>query len=291
MSRSRTWIAPALVFLLAGLAAPAWADSGDPSAANGAEDHPLEKAFWTVRASAAFRWFAGSTRVRENATNPDTLNFRRELGLKEAVGFHGEVFHENDLLRFGLEFEFFHPAGRGKVGHDFYYDEGAFQGGIGYNADGQFVYVRLEAAFKVLSSDDAASWAGPLIGLEYTTIGLGIEQKPIADTSESYRQFIPYPVIGIQGRWTITKDLDLDGRIYGTWVERWGTGFHEKGQQFMTARTFTAQALLSWRVAGALRINVGGQFQYFDGALNSKEDGNDLFFMSPAVLLGLELRL
>lgn len=251
-------------------------------------DHGGKDSLWSVRVLAAYRFFSGTTRVREFFSVPDHLSFSRELGLRRGLGIHAEAFYDGDWLHTGLELDYFGPSGRGSVDHPFRYDEGFFQAG-NIRSNSSFFFLRWTATWKAARSD--RYWVGPLLGLEYTEFGLGIKQGfSDQDTSESYRQFIPYPVVGLAGRVKLTDSLELDGRIFGIYFEHMPTFFREGGMQYMTARTFNAQAILSWSPLPHLRLCLGGTLLYFDGGLRSHEDGNVIRYWSPGILAGLELR-
>jgi hypothetical protein len=274
--------------LVVGLAAGASADTSDSDPAATTDEAPLS--LYSVRAGAQFRWMFGSTRVRELNSMPDRLDLRRELGMDDTVGAHAEAWYEGEQARLGLEIDYFAPDGRGSVDHPFFYDEGNFLANVPFDTTSNFLFARATFAWKLLHWKDPSLWIGPMGGFEYPHFSLGLDQGPMHDSSEDYRQFMPYPVVGLAGRWDLTRDLDLDARLFGTYVDSWPTAFHEGGQLETTARTFDAEALLGWRVWGPLRLDVGATYQYFDGNLASHEDGNRIHFQSPGAILGLELR-
>jgi len=274
--------------LVLGLASSASAGPGDASPAAHAGDAPLS--LYSVRVGAAFRWIRGSTRVREFDSTPDHLDLHHELGLDDTVGVHAEAWYEGEKARLGLELDSFTPDGRGQVDHPFFYDESPFLGGVPFDTSSSFLFGRATFAWKLLKWKDPSLWIGPMAGLEYPYLSLEIDQDPIHSSKESYRQFMPYPVLGLAGRWDLTRDLDLDARIFGTYVDDWPTPFQEGGRLHMTAHTFDAEALLAWRIWGPLRLDVGATYQFFDGGLHSHEDGNDIHFQSPGAIAGLELR-
>ncbi|MFO0985543.1 MAG: hypothetical protein U1E76_28050 [Planctomycetota bacterium] len=245
---------------------------------------------WMFRWSATLRSFAGATKVREHDSEPEHLDLDHDLHLDSSTGLHFELARDSQALQLVLEADMFGPSGSGELDHDFAYDEATFAGNRPFDVSSRFLFVRGSAAFKqAFTAGERERWFGPVLGFEYPNFSLAIEQGTTM-TKEYWWQFLPYPVVGVAGESRLCSWLTLEARVVGTYLHRWPTPFAEGGRVSMSARMITAQAFLSATLTDWLGIDLGLQYQYWDGELHSHEDGNELTLRSPAVMLGLHVR-
>jgi hypothetical protein len=261
--------------------------TGDPPGETEDQNHDVT---WSFRTELGTRWYWGSTRVRENDSTPEPLDLRSDLGFDSSFTVHLELERDSPSVRFILEADLFSPSGSGMLDHDFAYDEGNFAGNVPFDVSSRFLFARATWALKDVFWHDDLGFVAPVIGLEYPNFSLQIDQSPIADASESNHQFMPYPIVGLAAARTLTPWLDIQGRVVGSYISDWPTIFEEGGRMYMSARTVTAELLLSARLSDLVHINVGAQYQYWDGELHSHEDDNRLTLSSPSVFVGIELR-
>lgn len=246
---------------------------------------------WSVEAGYRMRFLSGQTKVREFDSTPIWLDLRDDLGLEDAGAPYVKVMGDSPGVRWQLEAEFFRCWGEGMVSHDFDYDEDSFAGGTPFETFGEFIFVRATASIKRMlwSGDDG--WLGPVFGLEYARMRVGIEQ-PLSGrhSTEDYHEFLPYPVLGFAGEWRLTPDLVIGGSVMGGWMPRVPTGRVEGGMLYMITRSVVIEARCSYHLDGPFFLTGSVQYQYWYGELKSIEDGNELLLNSLSFAIGLEVR-
>jgi hypothetical protein len=251
------------------------------------QDSPAQQP-WSVSVDFIWRWMDGETKVRELASRPARLVLGSDLGVDLVLGLHAEGSRSESWGRMILEADYFMLWGDGKLNKNFQYDEGNFRANLPFNVSGRFFFARGLAEFKVCGSPE--SWFGAIAGLEYANIALEIDQPGVDSSSEGYKQFIPYPVLGLAYEARIANDLAFSIRATGAYVSYWATPFEEGGTMYMSVKTAMVEAAFYWRLSEILYFNFGAQYQYWDGFLHSHEDGNHLLITSPGLKAGLELR-
>ncbi len=245
---------------------------------------------WAIRAGYLYRSFDGDTRVREHSFVPGRLSMSEEMGIGSTTGFHAEMTRDGSWLRCTFEVDYFTVSGTGSSPVDFNYDEGHFLANRPYEVSGWFLYAHLLFTFKKLVYLGESSWIGPVVGLEYPLISMGINQPGVDQSTEEYKQFMPYPVVGLAYECQVSKTLTFSMGAYGSYFKDAPTIFTEGGTLYMTVKTFTAQASISWQLEPSVVLFIGVQYQFWDGELESHEDGNELMFMSTGVMAGIEIR-
>ncbi len=245
----------------------------------------------SVSGALEMKFLSGRTKVRERDSRPEWLDLDGDLGLGEAPGFRVSMSLESRRFRGFLEFESAQAGGEGVSDRDFAYDEGEFKAGIPYETSVSIYFARAGLSFKRAFVDRPTASFGFMIGLEYPRISLGIEQPGSGEsTSEQYDQFLPVPIVGLEGELRITSSLTLSGRAFFGYVKDLPTPFTEGGTLVMSVETFTVEAALTWQATAALRFTLGVGYQRWAGELHSGEDGNQLTFSAPQITIGLELR-
>ncbi len=248
-----------------------------------------EDAFSTA-ATVVFRFPQGSTRVREKKSVPALLKLDGDLDLDSAAG--GRLSFRvgtPSLYGFG-EVEAFKSAGHGIRSTDFSYDEGSFKGGVPYRSGITGVFARAGVAFKdVLPDPVPGSWMAPFVGLEYPLFSLAVKQGSIDSSSEQWKQFVPYPIVGVLWSVPLEEDLKLLLRAYAGYVPTMDTPFVEGGRLTMSIATFNAEATLTWRLSPSIRLTGSLGWQYWHGTLNSHEDGDNLTLKGLITTFGIEI--
>lgn len=264
--------------------------SPPPAPPFGLPERPLklDEDYWSFRAAALVRTISGTTRVREWNFVPEKLDLHSHLGIDYVSGVHLEVSRDGPTLRWLIEFEFMLIHGSGAFPGDFNYDEGHFKAGRPYEVDGFAAFLRGSASIKLWKNE--SSWTGLAVGFEYPFVVIGIDQPGVDQSAETYRQFMPYPMIGFAYECEVAETLSLTVRAMGSYVDGWPTAFIEGGRMYMSVTSLFVEAILTWQATRGMHVFVGVQYQYWDGELRSREDGNQLRFHSPGILLGGEIR-
>ena len=266
-------------------------------------EHPLgwgdvllrrtDDAVWTLTFAPTVRLISGKTRVREKASRPVWLDLQEhDIGFGPAPGFQLSLKVETRAVAWFLDVEWFHAQGRGMFPQNFDYDEGHFVADVPYRTSADLYMAR--AGFEV----PGLIWRGrdtrisPFLGLEYPRVSLGIVQSGAdQSSSEQYAQFIPVPIAGIAVEQRLSSTLTLAGRFYFGGVPHMPTPFMEGGRLYMRVLSIRADLELSWRLSDSIRLFAGAGYQYWNGRLDSHEDGNNLRMEMPLFTIGIDIGL
>jgi hypothetical protein len=261
-----------------------------PSNLDAARPHRDEPEAWTVRLAPTFRYLLGKTRVREKASRPSWLDTREDLGIASSPGVHLDLVVDSGGLRWFLGADYSHTQGRGDFEHDFAYDEGDFTGNIPYHAWADMLFVRAGMVLPGAIVDRPGLRISPLIGLEYALLDVGIRQPATgAASAEQYKQFMPYPIAGVEIELRLSRSWTVTGHLRGGGLPEVPTFFLEGGRLSMRALSLSAGAEVCWHASDTLRLFAGVGYEYWVGKLKSIEDGNDFKFQAPVFMIGLEI--
>jgi hypothetical protein len=249
-----------------------------------------EPGLWSVSAAPTLLLMGGKTRVREWDSSPPWLNLSNDLGLDMASGVRLGFAYETRHVRWFLEVDLSRSTGGGQFDRNFDYDEGKFVAHVPYRTHADFFFSRAGIAFPGAIWERRDGRITPFIGLEYVRMSLGIDQPGTGQsTSEQYKQFIPYPIVGVMAELNLSETVTLSGRIYGGMMPHIGTPFMEGGRMQMTVETVGAEVELSWQASPTVRLFASVGFQYWNGRLWSPEDDNEFRMSGPAIRFGVEI--
>lgn len=228
----------------------------------------------------------GATRVREHTSHPHRLGLGSDFGFGASPGGVLRASLAGERARGFLQIEFQHASGRGIEGESFHYDEGAFAADVPYRAWANCWFVRVGADFPRAMWEGDGWWIGPRVGIEYAKIDLGLDADDGESSTENYKQFLPYPFVGLAAEWRIGETLVLEAVVDISVVPRVPTFFVEGSRMYMDLQQAFTEVRLKWRVTGGIDLHVGLRYRFWDGHLDSSEDTNDLVLHAPAVLFG-----
>jgi len=262
-----------------------------PSDSAGAQLFRPDNDAWTVSIAPMVRLVGGKTRVREKASRPIWLDLHeRDMGFGVTPGVHLGVGYRLRTIALFAELDGSRADGRGQFSRDFSYDEGRFTGGIPYRTHADLYFGRLGVELPGAIWERRDVRISPFLALEYPRMSVGINQSATHDSSsEQYKQFVPYPIVGVAAEFQLTSTLKLSGRVYAGGVPEIPTPFQEGGRMYTKVLTACANVELSWQVSGSIRLFTGAGYQFWNGRLHSNEDGNNLRLESPFFLFGVEI--
>ena len=250
----------------------------------------VESEAWTVRLAPTFRYLLGKTRVREKVSRPSWLDTREDLGISSTPGVHLDLEVETGGLRWFLGADSSQSQGRSTFERDFAYDEGNFTGNIPFRAWADLLFIRAGVVLPGAIVDRPGLRISPFVGLEYALLDVGIRQPATGEaTAEQYKQFMPYPIAGVEMELRLSRSWTLTCHLGGGGLPEVPTFFLEGGRLSMRALALSAGIELSWQAFQSVRLFAGVAYEFWAGQLTSHEDGNDFRFQTPVFMIGFEI--
>jgi hypothetical protein len=261
-----------------------------PSGLDAARPHREDFEAWMARIAPTFRYLLGRTRVREKASRPSWLDTREDLGIAAAPGLHLDLGVETDGFRWFLGADYTHTQGRGNFERNFAYDEGNFTGNIPFRPWADLLFIRAGVLLPGAIVDRPGFRISPFMGLEYAILDVGIRQPATGEaTAEQYKQFMPYPIAGVEVELRLSRSWSVTGHFSGGGLPQVPTFFLEGGRLSMKALAISARVELAWQASDAFRLFAGAGYEFWNGRLTSNEDGNNFRFQAPVFMIGVEI--
>jgi len=246
---------------------------------------------WRVSAAGLVQEVGAESAVREYALRGSFLDLDRTPGLSP-LGGSLELGVGRDLgaLRLELNGSWSRNRGTGSAGAGF-----AFNGGT---------YPPGRAVTSTLTTWRLAALAGyPFLrrgrielrglgGLVYYHPILAMDARPPVpthDRKEDFLQFLPLPVLGVEGSFALSPRWTLRARGLAGTARNWDTHRSEGGPMRMDLTLAQGVLRLDRRLRGPYFLEVGYDFRYAEGTLESGQDGNWIRSREHGLLLGVGL--
>ncbi len=246
---------------------------------------------WRVSASGAVQGTGAESAVREVALRGTFLDLDRTPGLAP-MGAAARLGVGRDLGRLRLELigAWSRNRGSGNAGAGF-----AFNGGVyppGHPVTATLTTWRLAA----LAGYPIHRWSGGelrgLGGVEYYHPILAMAAHPAVpthDPEEDFLQFLPLPVLGVEGSFALSPGWELHARGFAGTARNWNTHRSEGGPMRMDLTLAEGEVRLDRRIHGPYLLEGGYDFRYAEGTLESGQDGNWIRSREHGLFLGFRV--
>ena len=243
----------------------------------------------TLRLSPVFRWFTGHAVVRENQLQGTRLDLGRDLGLRSGAGANVEGGVEGESLEFQMEVEEIFGWGGRDSTRDFAWNGTVYAAPSRIRAHASLLTVRGALAVKAWSDDE--DWLGPVIGFEYPYYNLSVGTNRQKGSLEDWIHYLPYPVLGLSGRTTLSDSAGVGFRLVGGYLPNVPSPYTEGGRLYVSARpSLSLELPFTWALGSRAELSFAFTYQYWSGGDHSVEDGNKWVLSSPGLRLGIAIR-
>lgn len=244
---------------------------------------------YAIRGSLVGRALEGHVQVREHAIEGTRLGLERDLGYGFQLGGRGEFAADSSDLELTAQVEFLDGSASRTAPRDYFFNGSLYPAGESTRTLTHFLTVRMHAVFKNIFGAVSGGWTGPLIGIEYDYYLMNVTSSLNKHSSEDWTHYYPYPVIGWAGEALLTDGLGVTGRATVGYLPNVPSGFIEGGRLHVSVRpSVWVDMSLFWQASRSVRLSAGFNYQYWNGADHSVEDGNKLTFSAPGVSLSFE---
>ncbi|MEK7449201.1 MAG: hypothetical protein AAB019_06925 [Planctomycetota bacterium] len=244
---------------------------------------------WYLSLTPVYRQLSGEAEVREFDVTPTDLTLQGDLKIKPSLGYRWLIKRVGPQWEYGLGTEIFYWSGKNTFPDTVAYDGDRFPPGIPIKTEGFSLLIRIPVKYTPSFFDFQRSRIKFVGGLEHLYSDIALDNG-LDRGSEQFRQFLPYPFLGLEGEYHLTDSLTWTTSISGAYVLQWDTGAVEGGPLMMRTKSFTFQTYLELHKDSAFSFHAGYEFFQWWATLNSDEDGNKLEIKSPAFSLGVSYK-
>jgi hypothetical protein len=244
---------------------------------------------WRASAAGLLQDVGAESAVREYDLRGTFLDLDRTPGLAP-LGGSLRLSVGRDLGRFRLELTGSWSRNRssGSAGTGFTFNGGTYPPGRAVTST--LTTWRLAA----VGSYPFLRWSGNelrgLGGFEYYHPILAMDAHPAVpthDRKEDFLQFLPLPVLGVDGSFALSPGWVLHARGLAGTARNWNTHRSEGGPMRMNLTLAEGELRLDRRIRGPYFLELGYDFRYAEGTLESGQDGNWIRSREHGLLLGL----
>jgi hypothetical protein len=216
------------------------------------------------------------------------LNDRPGLSI---LGAHAALFASGEFgrwrLRLGASFE--RQAGQGDSGAGFAFNGGVYPAGLGVRSTVLTTRLYLEGSARVAGTPEGPNLrvTGGLDHYHPVVTLAPARPIPLYDQKEDFLQFLPLPVLGVEGSMPLGGLWRGTAAIRGGTARNWNTHRVEGGTVRMDLTLVEGELTVRRPLRSKLDLLAGYEVDAASGTLTSGEDGNWIRSREQNLLLGL----